>query len=221
MEDSIVISYETLFELLRLERSRTELQNLPADFIEDSLKLIEDSRPGPGLLESEIKQRDTQTRNMIRILNEIYDRREKKIMNMAIDKSRTKSAIIDFGAFLRNERELFDRILAILNSDREKYTLKPDGKPKNAQIKNEVDTAEKSGQEERNADQEVMETDDENNLQKKTHKTIRFLHAMPVFLGPDMEEFGPFLEEYVARLPARIANILIDKKRAEEISLYN
>jgi hypothetical protein len=33
---------------------------------------------------------------MIRIINELYDRREKKIINMAIDKSRTKSAIIDY-----------------------------------------------------------------------------------------------------------------------------
>ena len=40
-EGAIVLSYETLFEMLRLERSRTELQCLPSDFIENSRKLIE------------------------------------------------------------------------------------------------------------------------------------------------------------------------------------
>ena len=52
----------------------------------------------------------------------------------------------------------------------------------------------------------------------KETKLVRFLHAVPKFVGKELDEYGPFEEEDVASLPVEIANVLITKGRVEEIS---
>jgi len=46
---------------------------------------------------------------------------------------------------------------------------------------------------------------------------IRFLHAVPKFVGEDLTIYGPFDAHDVANLPKGIANVLITKERAEKI----
>jgi len=46
---------------------------------------------------------------------------------------------------------------------------------------------------------------------------VRFLYAVPKFVGKELEEYGPFEEEDIANLPSDIADILIGKGRVEEI----
>jgi len=53
---------------------------------------------------------------------------------------------------------------------------------------------------------------------KRDTKTVRFLSAVPKFVGRELEEYGPFFAEDIASLPAVIADILVKKGRAEEIS---
>jgi DNA replication initiation complex subunit (GINS family) len=49
-------------------------------------------------------------------------------------------------------------------------------------------------------------------------KTVRFISAFPRFLGTNLEEYGPFMEEDITVLPVKIADVLVKKKRAEEIA---
>ena len=46
-------------------------------------------------------------------------------------------------------------------------------------------------------------------------KLVRFIQAVPKFIGDDMNEYGPFEEEYVALLPSKVAELLIKNNRAE------
>ena len=48
-------------------------------------------------------------------------------------------------------------------------------------------------------------------------KLVRFLTHVPKFVGPELEEYGPFESEDIANLPAEIAEVLIDKGKVEEI----
>ena len=48
-------------------------------------------------------------------------------------------------------------------------------------------------------------------------KLVRILNPIPKFIGDDLNEYGPFEEEYIASLPIRIAELLIKNHRAEEI----
>ena len=48
-------------------------------------------------------------------------------------------------------------------------------------------------------------------------KLLRILHPIPQFLGTDLKVYGPFEEEDVISLPSDVANVIVEKKRAEEI----
>ena len=52
---------------------------------------------------------------------------------------------------------------------------------------------------------------------KKPVRLVRFVHPVPKFVGPELEEYGPFDEEDIASLPAEVADVIIGKGRAEEI----
>ncbi len=44
---------------------------------------------------------------------------------------------------------------------------------------------------------------------------VRFISAVPKFVGPELEVYGPFEPEDMASLPKKMANILVKKGRAE------
>ena len=46
---------------------------------------------------------------------------------------------------------------------------------------------------------------------------IKFNHAVPKFVGEDLEVYGPFEENDMANLPSKIADVLVSKGRAEEM----
>jgi DNA replication initiation complex subunit (GINS family) len=50
-------------------------------------------------------------------------------------------------------------------------------------------------------------------------KMIRFLHSVPKFVADDLNIYGPFEQEDMSFLPKKTANLLINRKRAEEIKI--
>lgn len=238
--DEVVISYETLFEMLRIERSRTELQDLPDDYIEEVKRIIDSQVSELNQLNDfeEKKKKEIHLRNMLKIVNELYERREKKILNMALDKSKTKSAIIDFSRFLDNEKELFYAIMEVLDRYRQSLTEEVLSKGE-VKCEFEGNESEKRGIE---GDEKMPESGsciiggihgeqvsnmaaaeepplDEDSFVIKSGKmrSVRFLSPIPRFLGPELEEYGPFDDEEISSLPSKVVDILIQKKRAEEI----
>ena len=49
------------------------------------------------------------------------------------------------------------------------------------------------------------------------NKMVRFIHAVPRFLGKELETYGPYEAEEIATLPEEIVNVLLQKNRVEEI----
>ncbi len=183
MDGKIVLSYETLFELLRLERSRTELQKLPDDYLEQVKMLIQQESSKPDKKEITLK-------NMVKIIEEIAERRERKVVMLSLDKSRTKAALIDFSKFLGHEKRQFDDLLILLERNRIGAPL-----PEASSAIEKHDAAEK----------------------KPENRMVRFISAVPRFVGPDLEEYGPYDEEDIATLPSRLVDVLIERKRVQEI----
>src|SRR3990167_4721377 len=121
----VVITYETLFELLKRERERVDLQKIEPEFfsntisyIKDKKKIIEAKSDSPFAIE-ERKKTERQLENIYKILKELYERREKKIISIALDKSRTKSNLIDTTALLKEEKAVFDALTSLLDTYRE------------------------------------------------------------------------------------------------------
>ena len=106
----IHITYETLFDLLRKERSLEELQKLDIRFWQ---YVIDYLREREAFYEktSTIEQEKTriQLNNIKRIIKEIYEHRERKIVNVAVNVVRSDNAhFVDTKNMLGEEKVLFD-----------------------------------------------------------------------------------------------------------------
>jgi hypothetical protein len=54
--------------------------------------------------------------------------------------------------------------------------------------------------------------------EQKTTKTVSFLSAVPKFVGKQLEIYGPFNQGDNATLPSDVADVLINKGRAQEVN---
>ncbi len=215
----VVITYETLYELLQREKERPDLQKLEPTFFSDTINYIKDKKKifeakSDSLFAPEERRKtERQLENIHKILKELYERREKKIIGMALDKSRTKSSLIDTTSLLKEEKVVFDAFTGMLDTYREEILSSVlDGKvPFLGNIqKIEINSV---AQQSKDA---IKDFKTASELQKST-KLVRFLSKVQKFVGAELEEYGPFDEEDIANLPSEIAEILINKGKAEEI----
>tara|TARA_Y100000310_G_C20545526_1_gene745374 strand:+ start:23 stop:682 length:660 start_codon:yes stop_codon:yes gene_type:complete len=209
------ITYETLFELLKREKDTADLQKLDPSFFNDFVDYLSEkkkmlSKEDTLFSYDEKKKVEKQIDNAKRIIKEIYERREKKILNIALTKSRTKSSVIDTSPLLENEKKFLNETEKVLNIFRKEV------------IDNIIDekyaseiTMEKKEINEKNDNVVGKEINEEK--EEKTTKLVRFLQVVPKFVGKELEEYGPFAEEDIANLPSEIADVLINKERVEEI----
>ena len=209
MGQEIVITYETLFDLLQRERERAELQKLEPTFFSDTISYIKekkkilDAKSDSVFAADERKKTERQLENIYKILKELYERREKKIIVLALDRSRTKSNLVDTSALLKEEKVFYDSLTNMFDNYRDSILMSI----LNEQLPfmNPVEDK-KPRQEFQNA------------APKKQTKLVRFISPVPKFVGPELEEYGPFKDEDIANLPSEIADVLINKSKAEEIN---
>ena len=196
----MTITYETLYELLRTEKYKKELQTLSNTFLQNVIEylqekenIIQSQEQQDSLFSSEINKTKRQLENTKRILKELYERRERKIIDLALLSSRSKEPQ-EISSMLPQEHEHFQNILTNLDIARNNILFSilskklPSIKPKTIKTEN------------------------------KQNKTIRFVKPVPKFLDTELNILGPFEKEDIASLPSKIANLLITKQRAEEIN---
>lgn len=203
----INITYETLFEILKREKDLTDLQKIGPNFFNDFVDYLSEknnmlAKEDALFSYDEKKKVEKQIENAKRLVKEIYERREKKILNIALAKSRTKSNVIDTSSLLENEKNLLSEAVKVLDAFRKDIINNIlDGKCASKITVQKEETAEKSAEP----------------REGNTAKLVRFLNPVPKFVGKELEEYGPFAEEDIANLPAEIADVLISKENVEEI----
>jgi DNA replication initiation complex subunit (GINS family) len=207
----MVITYETLYELLRREKYRAELQKLDNTFFEDVIKYLREKKAiyesqqkkGGTFASSESQKTGKQLENTYRILKELYERRENKILQLALFASRTNDERTVFSEMVEEEKELYKSLGSELSVYRKGIldNLLDMRVPKvEKKIFKEIDSKEETG--------------DANGV-----KTVRFLLSVPNFIGDDMNVYGPFEEEDVANLSDKVADLLIKRGKAEEVKI--
>lgn len=211
--NEITITYETLFEALRIEKNRDDLQDLHKTFFEDTLQYLREKQQifDESLVKEDLfsaterEKTSTELSNIKKIMKEIYERREKKIISMALNKSRTKSNIIDTSKLLKEESMFFQQIVDVLDSFRTGIIL------------NMFDLKQPFIEQPKMEKQEEASGEEKTESVQKETKLVRFMHSVPKFIGKELEAYGPFEEEDMAALPNEIADVLISKGRAEEV----
>jgi len=226
-EKEINITYETLFDLLRREKSRAELQKLSDTFFDDANSyikekhaILKDQQMKIGMSAiAEKEKTEKQIENINSMLKSLFERRQQKIVEMAIIKSKTSSDITDYSALLKEEREMFDELVELLNRFKKKLLLKLVTEPGFMEPKQEKKEPEKLETEEKTGSiSKTEETKPEIKAEElEKTKLIRFIYSVPRFVGHNLEVYGPFEDDDTANLPEEIADILIKKGRAEEI----
>ena len=195
------------------------MQKLEQGFFSDTISYIKDKKKILGaksdsvFASEEIKKTERQLENIYKILKELYERREKKIISLALDKSRTKSNLIDTTALLREEKVVFDALTSLLDTYRDVilYSILNEKMPF-------MQAMEKKPIELFNIRRDIVKEDFKTALElKKPTKLVRFMSQVPKFVGPELEEYGPFEGEDIANLPAEVADVLTNKGKAEEI----
>ena len=207
-EKEISVSYETLFDLMKREKERADLQKLDENFFQYLTEFLKEKNnllnKSPDESVEEKRDSERQLENIKKILIDLYGRREKKISGLALDKSKTKSTIVDTNTLLKEEKQFFDDLIKLFDRYRHGILFNIlDGKLPIVEEKKETHQVEAPEKE-----KEV----------KKNKKMIRFTNAVPKFVGEELEEYGPFEEEDIANLPIKIADLLVSKGRAEEIN---
>ena len=206
----INITYDLLFDILRIEKSREDLQKLDDKFYKNVIEYI-------NTKESFIKDANTahtereltriQLGNVKKLLTDLYERRERKIINLAIYKIKTGSGAINTDSLLEEEKYLFDSIYAQLSKYKSEIL---------DNIVNGKAPMLNAGASYNTLPVKPIEDMDED---MTGVKSVRFVKAVPRFLGPELEIYGPFEENDIASLPSKIASILIKKNRAEEMNM--
>jgi DNA replication initiation complex subunit (GINS family) len=199
-----------LFSILRNEKGREEVQELDPSFYNDVIEYLNEkkdiiSKDTDGLnafINNERERNLKQLSNIKRILNEIYERREKKIVEMALVKSKTNSDVISASGLLEPEAKLYDKLVGIFDGFR------------NGVLYNVLEGKKANIDEIIPPSADVKK--DEQKQEEKSTKKIKFLHETPKFVGENLEVYGPFEQEQIAELPTEIANLLVLKGRAQE-----
>ncbi|MGM5485530.1 MAG: hypothetical protein ACQEP1_06705 [Nanobdellota archaeon] len=220
MGESVKITYESLFELFRNEKDRDELQKLDENFLQDvsayvkeKQKSVQKSNSQDMFSEEEKQSTNVQIINIKKILKALYQKRETKIVMMALNKSRTGTDIVDTSALLKEEKELFKDLTKTFDKYRSEILLSMfrQAKKENSEQPEQKEEEQPEAETEESGEEESQEEE-----QKKT-KIVRFLNSVPKFMGKDLQVYGPFDEEDVATLPEDVADLLIKKGRVEEL----
>jgi len=207
-----VFSYERLFEVLRSEKNNPNLQKLHPTYFDDisaylkekEQQITQSMSASNVFTVDETENLQTQLRNARRIVRMIFDLREKKIMQMALNKSRTSSSIIDTSNLMESEIHLFKDMLNVLDKYRHNELLPLVDPKKSVPI-----------------DAKVPETPSlvtqEKPVEPEGLMLIRALEDIPVLVGPDLREYGPFAPEDVASVPVEVGKALVEAHKAQQI----
>lgn len=194
-----IITYETIYEILRKEKYNPEIQKLSKTFFQDIINYLKEkesllkSQQKKGTFPRETEKNKKQIENIKKILKELYERRENKIIQLALLSSRSDKKD-DLSNLLSEEKQLFNEFKNIFIQYKSNILDKvltqklPELKPKDIKIEKPNST-----------------------------KLVRFTHTVPKFIGDDLYTYGPFESENLASLPAKVADVLVKRKRAEEI----
>ena len=226
VSEKIILTYETLYEILRKERSKDELQRLDEGFLANALSYLKEKQ----LLYDEsmrktdifsVADRDklsTQLYNIRKLMRELYEKREKKILDMAVNRSKTNSAIIDTSNLLSHEKELFGSFVEVLDRFRKGvlHSMLELKEPMQMPATNSAVCQQAASGEQAAQLLQTAQTANEEENEKKT-RFVKFVQPIEQFVGSELELYGPFEPESKAYLPTAIADILINDGRATEI----
>lgn len=209
VEEEIVITYETIFDLLRREKTRSELQNLPKEF---SLKIVDyintenDLSISQELSYTEKEKIKRELVNFKKLLIKLHQIRERKIIDMILLKLKTMNIPPDGNNLTTDEEDLFNNVEKVLIKSRKSFLDNVYSRIKDTSHSNQTKTKDISQKQSKNPN-------------SSSHKIIKveFIKDMEKFIGPNLENYGPFEVGDTTDLPEIIVDILKKQDTIKEL----
>ena len=248
--ENIKITLETLYDILRNEKKKEDLQKLEETFFLDVVSYLREKKAFLELKKDndnpfatgEKEKLEYELRSIQRILKEIYEKREKKIIDIALNRSRTGSDIIDTSSMLREEREFYQKILEILDQFRRGVALNllRGNLPEivvgtRIELRSSISSVTQPSSFSKFEGAPAMVADDEDESppisntdhQIETTETpaeiplemtkIKIIRPIPKFVWKDLKVYGPFDSGEETSIFPEVAELMIRKGRAEKV----
>lgn len=186
----MTLTYNHLYDLVRRERGQKDLQPVPASFYDDAKTYFDELQSAIVLdpLGSKAESSRVQLVNSRKLLRQLYELREQKILLLSQTRCRTGSVMLDTAQMTAAEHALFEATVALLRRTRDEIHVGSELHPLPAQQEETVAPAAVS---------------------------VRVLADVPSFVGPQMEPYGPLSSGETVELPAPVAQLLIRKGAVE------
>ncbi len=235
-EETSAITFETFRKFQRKEKKNEKLQELPKDFFKKCVDWINEKQEQFDERRESALLRELE--NVKSIVSDIFERRRKKILILALHSVRSSKVSENL---LPEEREFFESIVDNLKKLEENLlerVLK--GKQPEEVCKEEAEeTAEEETEEtvekeeaeetvEKEADEPEEDKGEVTSRQigneepkrlevetKDGYRLLRITEEVDRFVGTDGNEYGPLKKGDIATLPEDVSDLLIDKDIAK------
>lgn len=205
---SEVITYARIREIQRDERTKTTLTRMQDNMVEllqiylrEKNSLLEKNKDNKNLFSRDLYSRvEYELKNAIKGIANIFEIREKKIMDKAFHTAKTDVKIKDTSNMLPFEKQLFNQLVTQFNSYNSDCILNI--------LKNNKPVFKSSKIEEKVLKREEAFS---NKL------LVRILSDIPALLWENDTTIGPYKNEDVVFLPKKVGMLLIKQNKAQEI----
>jgi DNA replication initiation complex subunit (GINS family) len=204
------ITYKTLRKIQQAEKNSPQITKINKDFYHDvnsflhklEQRLEQEKKPQKQMLLAE------ECQNIEKIIRNIYEQREKKIMLAAISRARGGNPSIN--TLLHEEKTFFDELYHNIVSFRDRI-LKVDEKTEDEQSKF---ASESHVEQQKDATTITEQKKEDKQLEKKEpniNPILRIVEDIPSFVGTDNKTYTLHQKDIVS-LPKDMAKMLLDKK---------
>ncbi len=232
--DQLKITLELLYDLLRTEKKREDLQKLDGTFYLDCVYYLQEKKM---FLDGKDKTDDifaagerdkmqSEMRSIKKIFKEIYEKREKKIIDIALNKSKTGSDIIDISAMLPEEKIFYEKILITLNLQRlgilhnilkAQFPSLDMMAPKTTSLPIIIPEAPDDDDALPSELSESAATSEVTLSPPVSFSKVRFVIPTPSFVWKDLKSYGPFEAGDETEIYPEVADLLVRKGRAIKV----
>jgi DNA replication initiation complex subunit (GINS family) len=214
-------TYEDIYELLRSEKFATDLEEIKPlylariqAYIKAKNELLDKQEDSTSILSSQKKIKIQQEiSNALRALKDLYEIRERKIINRSLYSVRTESDFKDTTNMLENEIELYTQLLVVLRDQKESFfkllEKVSEIEEKNIEISETKPTDETPTYEE---GENLLKSSDGEEF---NYIEVKFTEQCPEVFGEDLEKYGPYFPGDEAKLPEQLCSILEKQSKVE------
>ncbi|PIU63626.1 hypothetical protein COX58_01875 [archaeon CG_4_10_14_0_2_um_filter_Archaea_38_6] len=214
---SEIITYSKIREYQGDERSKPTLVKLPENIVElvhiylrEKKSILEKNKNEGNLFSQDIYSRiEYELKNAIRCIANIFEIREKKIVDKAFQTAKNDVKVKDTTNMMYFEKRLFEQLVDLFNEYNKDciIALLKEQKPLFRTVCENTENEEK-----------VLKRESAFSNQESINKMlVKITSDVPSFSWEDDSRMGPFNKEDVVFVPKKLGLLLVNRKCAEEV----